>query len=65
MPDVLYEVDGAVATITLNRPDARNAYSAELIGGLIGGLGAAERDDDVRAVVLTGAGSAFCKLGVN
>lgn len=63
MPDVLYEVDGAVATITLNRPDSRNAYSAGLIGGLVGSLTAAERDDDVRAVVITGAGSAFCAGG--
>ena len=63
MSDVLYEVDGPVATITLNRPDARNAYSAELIGGLVGSIAAAERDDDVRALVLTGAGSAFCAGG--
>lgn len=61
--DLLYAVDGAVATITLNRPEARNAYSAELIGGLVGSLTVAERDDDVRAVVLTGAGSAFCAGG--
>ena len=63
MSDLLYEVEGPVATITLNRPDARNAYSAELIGGLVGSLNAAERDDDVRVVVLTGAGSAFCAGG--
>lgn len=63
MADVNYEVDGAIATITLNRPDARNAYSAELIGGLVGSLNAAERDDDVRAVVLTGAGTSFCAGG--
>lgn len=63
MSDLLYTVDGAVATITLNRPDARNAYSAELIGGLVGSLTVAERDDDVRAVVLTGAGAAFCAGG--
>lgn len=63
MSEVLYEVDQHVATITLNRPDARNAYTAELIGGLIGGLTAAERDDDVRAVIVTGAGAAFCAGG--
>ncbi len=63
MPDVLYETDGAIATITLNRPEARNAYSAELIGGLVGSLTAAERDDSVRAVVLTGAGKSFCAGG--
>lgn len=63
MSDVIYEVEGAIATITLNRPDARNAYSANLIGGLVGSLTAAERDDDVRVVILTGAGPAFCAGG--
>jgi enoyl-CoA hydratase/carnithine racemase len=63
MSDILYAVDGPVATITLNRPQARNAYSAELIGGLVGSLAAAERDDDVRAVIITGAGPAFCAGG--
>lgn len=63
MSDILYDVDHSVATITLNRPDARNAYSAELIGGLVGSLSAAERNDDVRAVIITGAGPAFCAGG--
>lgn len=63
MEDVLYEVAGSIGVITLNRPAARNAYSAELIGGLVGSLAAAERDNEVRAVVLTGAGKAFCAGG--
>ncbi len=63
MSDILYSVDDQIATITLNRPQARNAYSAELIGGLVGSLSAAERDDDVRAVIVTGAGPAFCAGG--
>ena len=63
MPDILYAVEGAIGTITLNRPEARNAYSAELIGGLVGSLAAAERDDDVRVVIITGAGKAFCAGG--
>ena len=63
MADLVYEVDGPVGVITLNRPDARNAYSAELIGGLVGSLTVASRDDTVRAVVVTGAGSAFCAGG--
>jgi enoyl-CoA hydratase/carnithine racemase len=58
--DVLVEVDAGVAVLTLNRPEHLNAYTAEM-GTL---LGRAYRDcdeeDDVRAVVLTGAGRAFC-----
>jgi enoyl-CoA hydratase/carnithine racemase len=52
--------EGAVATLTLNRPRARNALSAPLIEALIAGLRAAAEDPGVRAVVLTGAGGAFC-----
>lgn len=61
--DVLYEVDGHIATITLNRPDARNAYSDAMISELVAALDRAEVDDDVRVVIITGAGSAFCAGG--
>lgn len=57
---VLYQVDGAVATVTINRPAARNALTAEAKAGLLTALQAAAADPDVRAVVLTGAGGAFC-----
>ncbi len=57
---VLYEVDGAVATITINRPDARNALTAETKVALLDAVRIASREEAVRAVVLTGAGSAFC-----
>jgi enoyl-CoA hydratase len=61
---VLYESDGGVARITINRPDRRNALSPAVVSGLIGALGAAEDDDSVRVVVLTGAGDkAFCAGG--
>jgi len=60
---VLAEVEDRVATITLNRPERRNAVSNEMLGALEMALEAAERDDDVRAVVLTGAGGAFCAGG--
>ncbi len=57
---VIVEVDGGVAILTLNRPERLNAYTAQM-GTL---LGQAYRDcddnDDVRAIVLTGAGRAFC-----
>jgi methylglutaconyl-CoA hydratase len=49
-----------VAVIWLNRPDVRNAMSAELITELTDAVGAAAEDDDVRAIVLAGRGKAFC-----
>ena len=55
--------DGAVATITLNRPDALNALNIALIHGLHDAVISVARDDAVRAVVLTGAGRAFCAGG--
>jgi 2-(1,2-epoxy-1,2-dihydrophenyl)acetyl-CoA isomerase len=57
---VLYHVDGAVATVTINRPAARNALTAEAKVGLLAALQAAGTDTQIRSVVLTGAGSAFC-----
>lgn len=59
--DLLYETDShGVMTITLNRPERMNALSPDLRAGLLEALDLASRDDDVRAVVLTGAGRAFC-----
>lgn len=63
MSDVLYETKGAVATITLNRPEARNAYTDAMVVELIESLDRAERDAGVHVVVLTGAGSSFCAGG--
>jgi methylglutaconyl-CoA hydratase len=57
---VLYQVDGAVARITLNRPDKRNALNDALIAGLKGTLAQANDEAAVRVVVITGAGSDFC-----
>jgi 2-(1,2-epoxy-1,2-dihydrophenyl)acetyl-CoA isomerase len=57
---VLYQVDGAVATVTINRPAARNALTAEAKVGLLEALRSASSAAEIRAVVLTGAGSAFC-----
>jgi len=51
--------DGPVRTITLNRPDKRNALNAELVSALKAALREAEEDEALRAIVLTGAGSAF------
>ncbi len=57
---VLLSIRDAVATITLNRPEAMNAWNGAMAGGLDAALRACDEDDDVRAVVLTGAGRAFC-----
>jgi len=59
-PVVLYAVDRAIARVTLNRPDKRNALNDELIAALKKALCSADSDDNLRAVVLTGAGSDFC-----
>lgn len=53
-------VDGAVATITLNRPQARNALTAGMKDALLEAVHRAADDPAVRAVILTGAGGAFC-----
>ena len=60
MPTVLTSREGAVLTITLNRPEAYNAFTRELHGELHAALTGEAADPDVRAVVVTGAGKAFC-----
>src|SRR3989442_37089 len=57
---ILYAVDEHVATITLNRPDKRNAYVPQMGEDLVAAFRAARDDDAVRAVILTGAGQGFC-----
>jgi 2-(1,2-epoxy-1,2-dihydrophenyl)acetyl-CoA isomerase len=57
---VLYDLSDGVATVTLNRPDAMNALNTELKTALRDTLLAAADDPDVRAVLLTGSGRAFC-----
>lgn len=60
MPELLAEQEGAVLTLTLNRPKALNALTHSLMTALTEALKKAERDASVRVVVLTGAGRAFC-----
>jgi methylglutaconyl-CoA hydratase len=57
---VLYTTEGAVARITLNRPDKRNALNDALIVGLKQALREADDDEAVRVVVIMGAGADFC-----
>lgn len=59
-PVLLVERDDNVAILTLNRPEARNALSPALVRALGAELQRVAEDSDVRAVVLTGAGGAFC-----
>ncbi len=61
MPEhILYDVADSVATITLNRPDKLNAFTPRMRREMIDAFDEADRDDDVRAVIVTGAGRAFC-----
>jgi len=57
---ILFSIENNVCTITLNRPDAYNAFNEELTTELQDALKSAENDATIRCVVLTGAGKAFC-----
>ncbi|MCX2928759.1 enoyl-CoA hydratase [Mycobacterium sp. CVI_P3] len=58
---VLYEVlDSGVAVVTFNRPERMNGWGGGLAAGFYAGMDAAEADPDVRAIVVTGSGRAFC-----
>lgn len=55
-----YEVEDGIATITLNRPEKMNAFTAQMMLELIAAFDATDADDAVKAVIVTGAGRAFC-----
>ena len=57
---LLYDVSEHVLTITLNRPDRLNAFTGTMMNELIAAFDAADADDEVRAIIVTGAGRAFC-----
>ena len=60
MSEVLYDVDGHVATLTLNRPEQRNSVSPELTLQLAAAMDRFEADDDVWVAILTSTGEMFC-----
>jgi len=57
---LLCEVSENILTISLNRPDRLNAFTAEMMNDLVAAIDAADADDDVRAIIITGTGRAFC-----
>jgi len=57
---ILYEVKDQILTLTLNRPDRLNAFTPQMRNELIDALDRADDDDNVRAIIVTGAGRAFC-----
>lgn len=61
--DVLYSVEGGVATLSLNRPKNKNAISLDMIRLLRRFLEEAQRDEAVKGIILTGKGDAFCSGG--
>src|SRR6478735_10437834 len=60
---VLQDLDNGLLTITMNRPDRRNALNVEMTEGLVAAARRAQEDHDVRAVLLKGAGGTFCVGG--
>lgn len=60
---LLYEKDGAIAKLTLNRPEALNAFSMSMIKGWAEALQDAQDDSNIRVVVVTAAGKSFCAGG--
>jgi len=58
--DVIYKKEGGIATITLNRPDKMNAFTPGIVGGIHESIEDASSDDEVRVIIITGTGRAFC-----
>src|SRR3984885_1866918 len=57
---ILYDVADGIATITLNRPDKLNAFTGQMMVDMIKAFDLSDADDDVRVVIVTGAGRGFC-----
>ncbi len=63
MSELIFDVAEGVATITLNRPEKRNAFNTSMLQAWTAALEESQGREDVRAIVLTGAGQAFCSGG--
>jgi enoyl-CoA hydratase/carnithine racemase len=60
LQDIIYSKEGPIATVTLNRPDRLNAFTGQMIFGLVEAIEDARADNDIRVIVITGAGRGFC-----
>lgn len=58
--EILFDIDDHIATITLHRPERMNAFTGTMMRELIDAFDQTDADDDVRAVIITGHGKAFC-----
>ena len=58
--DILFDVSDGIATITLHRPDALNAFTNQMVRDLKVAFDEVDENDDIRALVMTGSGRAFC-----
>ena len=58
--EIIYEVEDHILTITLNRPEKLNAFTRVMLDELLHALDRADNDDDIRAIIFTGAGKGFC-----
>ena len=58
--EIQYALDERILTLTLHRPEKLNAFTARMLSELLDALDRADADDDVRAIIVTGAGRAFC-----
>src|SRR5919204_5040291 len=59
-PHLLVERDGPIVTLTMNRPQARNAFSAEMLARMVDAWEMIDADEGIRVAILTGAGGHFC-----
>ncbi len=57
---IIYEVDNGILTLTLNRPEKLNAFTGDMLREMMDALDRADADDAIRAIIVTGAGRAFC-----
>jgi len=58
--EIIYEVSEQIATITLNRPDKLNSFTNRMLKEIIAAFDESDADDNVRAIIVTGSGRAFC-----